>query len=391
MTPVKMEFVTVKAEPIILTDSNERSSSRSNASKMIEVERRATDTITVEPNIDYERNNKTRSNARKSIKSESRRTTAKVPDQDDESGKFKRKFICDICKKRCMAKFTIELHMKSKHNMATNLRQCPHCEKYFTSRKYPRHMDKHEKPYECAQCSKRFSSDTNLRRHISDIHEQLKQFLCSMCGKSFAQKSDLRIHISRMHLNDYYSCSTCGKSYKSKYIVQQHEITHLPEEEQEKLIACGKYKRPKQNRLTTNELTMQYYSKLMNTDQNFTDADKPIDPERPFRCNWCGKYFKSKAVRYLHMRIHMGDKRYKCDVCDRKFTQNNQLQTHKRTHTGEKPFKCEYCEKTFACKKSCVAHMRLHTGEKPYRCELCSECFIDLNGLKRHRKKVHPN
>lgn len=36
-----------------------------------------------------------------------------------------------------------------------------------------------------------------------------------------------------------------------------------------------------------------------------------------------------------------------------------------------------------------MPHIRLHTGETPFKCEHCEQSFMDLNGLKRHKKKMH--
>ena len=43
----------------------------------------------------------------------------------------------------------------------------------------------------CNLCTKAFSNQSNLRKHIKSVHEKMK-FKCEICGKEFSQKDNLQ-------------------------------------------------------------------------------------------------------------------------------------------------------------------------------------------------------
>lgn len=56
------------------------------------------------------------------------------------------------------------------------------------------------------------------------------------------------------------------------------------------------------------------------------------------------------------------DKRYKCDYCGKRFDRPSSLQVHIRTHTGAQPYTCEWpgCARTFNVKSNMLRHWRSH-------------------------------
>lgn len=295
-------------------------------------------------------------------------------------------FLCDICTVTPIkTKSQLEKHMQDKHGTTKNHHQCPHCRKWFqTAKRLFEHIKNHKILAECKLCDKRFSSNRNMARHIKNIHEGVKEFRCSLCDKPFSQKTSLQSHMLFLHSDERnHSCSTCGKSYKTKQLVKKHEICHLPPAERAQLKA--------QQKLNESSRICQYCGKILTTLILYHQHLRSHSDNRPYLCSTCGKAFKTRTHRDQHMNsVHLGERPHECEICDRKFGQKNQLTKHIRTHTGEKPYKCEYCDKTFTTKMNCQVHQRSHTGQKPYECRACDYCSGDLNGLKRHCKRMHP-
>lgn len=57
-------------------------------------------------------------------------------------------------------------------------------------------------------------------------------------------------------------------------------------------------------------------------------------------------------------------------------------------------FKCPFCVKTFSLEKDKIAHLEMSHSTRPsslHVCEICGRAFLKLQGLKIHKKRIHPN
>lgn len=79
---------------------------------------------------------------------------------------------------------------------------------------------------------------------------------------------------------------------------------------------------------------------------------------RSFKCNKCGKMYKSERNLKVHDLIHLEQRPHVCPHCDKSFLSSSKLKQHCNIHTGERPFKCNYCSKDFTNFPNWLKHTR---------------------------------
>ncbi|XP_067635461.1 zinc finger protein 91-like [Eurosta solidaginis] len=262
-------------------------------------------------------------------------------------------YPCDICGKHFKTTWDLDRHERS--HSGEKPHKCDFCEKRFSqATSLSQHMSTHsgEKPHKCDFCEKRFSRSAALREHLR-THTGEKPHKCKYCDRCFSTKSTLNGHL-RVHLGDNTRrCKFCPLAFRLDSELRLHSTTHKDEdpETRERNMAA----------LREEEAKLKVY-----------------------RCDICGKRFKTKCDLNRHERSHSRGKPHKCDFCEKRFAKTTNLRQHLRTHTGEKPYKCKYCERCFATKSILNKHFRVHLGDNIYRCESCPLAFRLASELLLH-------
>lgn len=292
--------------------------------------------------------------------------------------------------------------------------------------------------YHCRHCSKRYSTERSLQRHLL-IHDE-KKFVCSVCNMKFYRQDRLKSHVDRYGhdetkartepqkppddksaiklINSWireeldsdnegkgFPCKICGKSYDTKKSLSKHQAnTHAGRDEccvncSSNVCSCAESSCKRNNpEKSGNEAKSKPYTceechksfekeiKLQRHLRIHERAKEQQDTNfKRFLCHICSKTFRQNTGLMFHMRTHTGYKPHVCKYCGRGFTSNSNCINHERTHTGDRPFVCHFCSAAFA--KSCTlkAHITTHTGEANYHCKTCGKSFRRLKYLKEHR------
>lgn len=190
---------------------------------------------------------------------------------DRLSPKIKEPYKCDTCSETFYIHSEYTQHTKThgKHRF-----QCLICNRWFAQRYL---LNAHQKihtgakNYECSICRKRFTTQTNLDRHIRTVHRQERNHKCTTCQKTFSQLSSLKLHQSVHMAEREFACDLCNNKFKTEVHLKLHKKRHMPTE----------YRRPRKN-----------YSPKK--------TYKPI--QKICVCNECGRRFKSIALMRSHMQ-----------------------------------------------------------------------------------------
>ena len=124
---------------------------------------------------------------------------------------------CDLCDKNFNTKGILKVHIKRFHG--GNIFQCNLCGKEY---KYSNYLaihvsNKHDniKKFKCDFCAKSYFHQISLNYHLKVCHSEEQEFhFCEICGKRTKQKSDLRKHVEEVHENvKKYICDLCNSKF----------------------------------------------------------------------------------------------------------------------------------------------------------------------------------
>lgn len=80
-------------------------------------------------------------------------------------------------------------------------------------------------PFMCDLCDKRLVNKYSLKHHIASVHEKTKTISCNICQKLFASRSNLRSHLIS-HTTENVACPICNAVFKNRISLQSHKKLH---------------------------------------------------------------------------------------------------------------------------------------------------------------------
>lgn len=308
---------------------------------------------------------------------------------------------CKFCSKTFTRKEHVRRHLITVHQKIKSLLEykletensfyCPECnfksENDETS--FISHLENHSKKeipsISCSQCSKKFTRQDHLNRHLATVHSESREFTCEICLKAFKIIQDLKIHVRKVHNRvDEISCPECNRIFTHKSSLREHIlVVHEKKKKFKCLVAGCKSEFSKRSRL-------KYHMDAMHV-------------LKVFLCDLCGSDFSQKFKLRSHLMSHIKEK-YKNLLSDQKIVINP---------LGELPKSEEkFIENTFVEPETkdeiefedsqnltsppiqdVLEFLKLpesSSEHSKFYCELCHKNYSSRAGLKVHKKNRHP-
>lgn len=86
---------------------------------------------------------------------------------------------------------------------------------------------------------------------------------------------------------------------------------------------------------------------------------------------------------------HLEVRTFKCDTCGKMYKSENDLKMHNMVHFEQRPYVCTHCGKSFLSTSKLRQHYNIHTGARPYKCKYCIKDFTNYPNWMKHVRRCH--
>ena len=137
-------------------------------------------------------------------------------------------------------------------------KHCPICSRTFEKVKtYYSHMLQHQPEkwkFKCDLCPtfSTFQTARHLMLHKSKKHQE--GIICSICGNTYSSDSNLKYHILNVHQASKFTCDECKKIFASKTYLKSHMKLHSKSQKLRKCPRCEKNIKGRVNGSSTRNL-----------------------------------------------------------------------------------------------------------------------------------------
>ena len=223
------------------------------------------------------------------------------------------------------------------------MKQCPKCGVLIkNSTHFHRHVKRcetDEHRVQCPFCSKSYSRNDDLKKHIKQKHPQpttaipRPAFTCEKCQKTFCYQTTYDLHCKHCGIDKPFQCSTCGKCFVKKATLEKHVQEHQQ--------TGGGIKRKNKEEGQTPKKLPKKVTKILPADKEVSSmkgakVDAFFYPKTQGQLKDQQVFFKeTKARLHAHLRNVLEKKSVKWNlVYHVTLTMHDSYQQEMRTHQG---------------------------------------------------------
>lgn len=195
---------------------------------------------------------------------------------------------------------------------------CSDCGKSFLASYLRRHYQRvhlKEKRFECDICGLRTFKKQHIEEHLKR-HFKIKDYHCDQCPSAFTTGTELKIHIKNVHCDERpFRCEHkgCDSAFKQKENLKEHMLRHT----QKKNYVCV----------------------VCDKGEKFL-----IFKKISFNCSFPIAFYNNSSLK-AHQVIHTGNPHIPCHACGKLFFSKQALKLHHLHHHQAPTLKCEQCDK----------------------------------------------
>ncbi|XP_073812583.1 uncharacterized protein isoform X26 [Musca autumnalis] len=328
----------------------------------------------------YKKREKTAGEPKKMSKEDIAARQAQQAEYDNIITKFFEKLRCPKCELMVHTFSDMRAHFRLDHNDDHGFVEC--CGRRFATRKFlAEHIMVHYNPehFKCKTCNKICRDSTQLEAH-EQTHlpnppeaKYKKTFQCEKCSKTFSSKASFEHHMVAKHVpreEFKFECPECKKKLPSRKSL----LIHLREHNSSESICeiCG--------HVAVSQPKLKRHIYRVHTSHKV-----------PTQCEYCLKWYPSRANMLVHVNNVHTYNEYQCDICDHVASSRSAYHQHKRSKHGTvKEHKCAVCGKPFKSPGVLKQHMATHTGIDIFKCAYCELTFKYNSNRFTHLKRMHP-
>jgi KRAB domain-containing zinc finger protein len=254
----------------------------------------------------------------------------------------------------------------------------------------------------CEQCSGRYATSTNVKRHITMMHSKMagKEIVCPFCNQSFDCMAAKNHHYISVHPDMVFKCIhvSCGKiKFTEKCIIKHYTVKH----NKEGLLKCNFCERKfgsdanlsyhhDEDHFDEDLGPREFACDLTNCHKHFL-SQKNLDkhkvrhatpvkkgpPAPRVACNICGltvaATYLEEHVRIIHMKIKPS---FKCNLCEKSYSTRGHLKKHKLIQHIRRELQCPHCTKTYYNPDVFKRHIESAHEQKKHCCHLCDKIYV---------------